>query len=153
MNLWLPAWYGTVPRPPVVETRIAYKAITAVEERSEIYRTFGMPVVVRAFSLVADDGKRYVIGNQDEVIAGAAIPCNEIALSLARRAKLSVATRGAVEAGNPFVGFIKGESPDWSLEPVSKRAAGSARHWASVVWRAVFLLAALTVILRVVFSN
>ena len=153
VHLWLPAWHGTVPRPPVIESRVAYTAIDAIEERSEIYRTLGMPVVVRAFGLVANDGARYVIGNQDEVVASSAIPCDQIAHSLARRANLNLKTRGTVEAGNPFVSFIKGRAPDWSSMPVSERAAGSARYWAGIVWRTAFLLAALTVMLRVLFSN
>jgi hypothetical protein len=91
---------------------IPYSAIASVEAREEVYSSFGLVTVQRAFSIVTRDGRRLPIGIMAENL-GAQMPFDQAAARIATRAGLSVVDRGAVRVGGVLRAIIR-DVPPWS---------------------------------------
>jgi hypothetical protein len=108
----LPNWRGPTPLFPYSKCQIAYDDIAAVETRSEVYRYFVLPVVVRSASLVRKDGRRLTLGYVQEQPQDPWIPFHTIAEQVAERASVPVVYRGTVDGTSGLRAVIQDE-PAW----------------------------------------
>lgn len=96
VKMMLPAGRGPTPMLRYKSYDIPYDQVQTVETRREIYGGSLVPVLLKGARLITKDGKAVPIGYVSEANVDPAFPYNEIAKSIADRARLPLIDRGNV---------------------------------------------------------
>lgn len=136
VHLKLPQRRGYAAQDPVQES-VPRASVSAVESRSEAFRSAGSTVVQRSFSLVLSDGRRIVLGGDRpmqppffEQAAGA----------ISAQLRVPVRELGMVE-GDPGFLLISGQRvPTWDTQPLNPTEADRRTAASAATWRIVFII-------------
>lgn len=146
-----PNWRGPTPLFPYREMEIAYGDIAAVETRGEVYRYMSLPVIACACCLTRKDGKRFTMGYMRENPTDPAIPFQEIAAEIARRAGVSLVNKGVVDAGGQFRAIVQDEPP-WDAACLAQERIDALRSKEGLAWKAAATLLLMLVAAGVLFQ-
>ncbi len=139
VTLKLPTWRGPTPTGPVIKTELTYADITAIEKRGEIYALMGILGLREVSSIIASDGKRYVLGYVTENEADAPVPYNKITQLLSEKTGKPVLHKGAVNGGTQIGAMFRG-APSWDAQPLNAQDVNAIRKRASRLTLAVLIL-------------
>lgn len=137
---------GVLPLPRLIRADIPYSDVRSVESREEIYSTFGLTTMLRAYSLVTRDGTRLPLGVMAEN-AGFQMPFDRAAALIAERAHTGIVVRGAVRVGGILHSMIS-DVPPWSAEPLSANELAAAQRRATITLQVIGLLVMSVALLR-----
>ena len=137
---------GSESRPKTKSRRCFARATSSVETREEIYSSFGLITVQRAYSLVTRDGVRLPLGVMAENW-GAQMRFDQAAAQIAARAQTSVIERGAVRVGGVLRAMIR-DVPPWSTHSMTLPETKSWHRRAAVSIQLIMLLVGATALLR-----
>ncbi len=138
----LPNWRGPTPLFPYSECTIPYDDVAAVETRSEIYRYFVLPVIVRSACLVRKDGRRLTLGYVQDQPLDPWIPFHTIAEQVAQRASVPITYRGVVDGSSGLRALIQDEPP-WDTPEVPEEKVEAIRKRERLSWISVVFFLAL----------
>lgn len=147
----LPNWRGPTPFFPYSECTIPYDDVAAVETRSEVYRYFVLPVIVRSASLVRKDGRRLTLGYVQEQPLDPWIPFHTIAEQVAARASVPITHRGVVDGSTGLRALIQDE-PAWDAPEVPEDKVEALRKRERLGWVAVVFVLALALFGAIAFQ-
>lgn len=150
-TLVLPNWHGPTPLFPYTECEVAYKDLSAVETRDEIYRYLVLPVIVKSACLVRKDGKRLTLGYVSENSEDPPMPFHTIAARIAERAGVPVTYRGIVE-GNAGLRALIQEEPGWDAPELTAERLEAVRKLESTGWKLLIGGLAVAAIAAVAFQ-
>ena len=137
---------GPLPISGLIRAEVPYDDIASIETREEVYSSFGLTTVLRAFSLVTRDGARFPLGVMTENSA-AQPPYDQAAQRIAARAGVAVVDKGAVRVGGIVRGSVH-DTPSWSSPAMTPVENAKFHHRAVISIQIVGLLAAAVILLR-----
>ena len=116
VKLELPKWSSPTPGFKYVKTEVPYDKIDRIETRGEIYRTLGVPSLLRATTLVTKDGERLHLGYSHETNQDPALPVGDIASAIAKRAGIKVKEKAGIKLDTRNR-VISRKAPAWDDSP------------------------------------
>lgn len=137
---------GPLPLLGTIRADVPYGDIASVETREEIYSSFGLVTVLRAFSLVIREGTRLPLGVMAENW-GSQLPYDEAAARIAARANVPVTDRGAVRVGGVIRTMIH-DVPPWGTETMTPQESAASHRRAALTMQIVMGMVFATVALR-----
>ncbi len=150
-SMVLPNWRGPTPLFPYTECRIPYQDLSAVETRSEIYRYFVVPVIVRSACLVRKDGQRLTLGYVQDDPTDPWIPFHTIAEQIAERAGVPMVNKGFVECSSGLRALVQDE-PAWDAPSIAPEKVERIRRLEQLGWTALIGILVLAVFAAVGFQ-
>lgn len=150
-NFVLPNWRGPTPLFPYSQCTIAYDDLAAIETRSEVYRYFVLPVIVRSASLVRKDGRRLTLGYVQENPQDPWIPFHTIAEEIAERAAVPINHRGTVEGNKGLRAAIQDE-PAWDAPEIPEERLEKIRKSERTGWVVLVFMVALAFFAAIAFQ-
>ena len=143
----VPKWRGPTPGFRHIDYKVPYENIARVECRNELFEEIGVPVMMKAVSIVSDDNQRFVLGYQVDNEADPAIPLLKIADEVAERAGLETRDCGCHRLGSQYKTLISRKQQDWDREPdvtdESYRRLKARNHAVMTVLAGVLIVLAL----------
>jgi hypothetical protein len=130
----LPNWRGPTPMLPYTQIEVPYKDIAAVETRSEVYRYYMLPVLVKSASFVDQNGNRHMLGYVRENASEHALPYHDIADELAKRSGVGVNYRGVIDGGRRFRAMLHDE-PSWDAPQMTDNEAQRMKQLEGRAWQ------------------
>jgi hypothetical protein len=146
LKLRMPRVRGPLPLLRTIRADLPYSVIAAVETREEVYSTFGLVTVERAYSIVTRDGARLPLGVMAENWGGQ-MRFDEAAERIAARARLPVSKRGAVRVGGIIRAMVN-DVPPWSAEAMSVPESQAWHRRAIMTMQFIGLLIVAVAVLR-----
>lgn len=113
----VPKWRGPTPGFRHIDYKVPYENIARVECRNELFEEIGVPVMMKAVSIVSNDNQRFVLGYQVDEEADPAVPIMKIADEVAKRAGLETRDCGCHRLGSQYKTLISRKQQDWDREP------------------------------------
>jgi hypothetical protein len=147
----LPNWRGPTPLFPYTECRVPFQDLAAVETRSEVYRYFVIPVIVRSACLVRKDGERLTLGYVQEDPQDPWIPFHTIAEQIAAKAGVPIVDRGVVEGSSGLRALIQDE-PGWDVPVIEAERLDRLRRIEKLGWTVLVVVILLLGIASVGFQ-
>ena len=134
MALSVPAATGPLPGFRYASAEVPFSDIDRIETRGEIYRELMVPQLMRAASIVRKDGSRHQLGFAMETSEDPALPIDEVAEVIARRASVPLNEKESVRAGSQVGRLASKKSSDWdtaadATEPIGRSRATSTTGW------------------------
>jgi hypothetical protein len=145
-KLGTPRLRGPLPLLSSIRAELPYSAIASVETREEVYSSFGLVTVQRAYSVVTRDGVRLPLGIMAEHW-GLQLPFDQAAARLAARARVPVVDRGAVRVGGVLRAMMR-DVPPWTTEPMTVPESKAWHRRAVLTMQLIGLLVVAIAILR-----
>jgi hypothetical protein len=146
LSLRLPRTRGPLPVLGTVRAELPYPAIVAVETRQEVYVSFGLVTIQRAFSMVTRDGKRILLGVMAENW-GMQLPFDQAAARIASRAGIAVVDRGALRVGGVIRAMLH-DVPPWDTTAMTPAQNKAWHRRAALTMQIILGLCVLTAVLR-----
>lgn len=150
--LVLPNWRGPTPFFPYTEVEVAYKDLSGVETRGEIYRYLVLPVIVQSSCLVLKNGKRVTLGYVRETPDDPSMPFHTIAEMIAERAGVPLVHRGVVE-GNAGLRALIQDEPGWDAPQLAPDRLDELRRMEKTGWRTMIILLGLVAVAAILFQT
>jgi hypothetical protein len=146
LKLRMPRLRGPLPLLTTIRAALPYADVASVETREEVYSTFGLVTVQRAYSLVTRDGVRLPLGVMAESW-GFQMPFDQAAARIATRAGISIIDRGAVRVGGIIRAMLY-DVPPWSTAAMTTLENKGWHRRATMTMQIIMLLIAMGAILR-----
>jgi len=136
-------WRGPFPRLPASVVVLPWRKLAALERRDEIFRTWGVPGVHEAWTLVAADGTRFPLGQRRTGFES--LPFEAIAAALAARG-VAIVEGAPVERGGFWGAMFRRETP--MARPASPTTVRRGRRILQVLAQISAVIGLLAVVLQ-----
>ncbi len=105
VRLRIPRYRSANPDHEILRLQVRYESIDRVETREEVFTALKVPVVTRVTALVLKDGRRIVLGYQNEGTEDPDIDYPTVGALIAERAGVEFHDRGKVFRGSHLAAY------------------------------------------------